>query len=187
MRLYHSDKKDAFARVIIVATHSLRMLTAYRFAMRNATPLVRSAIIVRKCGQFSAAGYKSRTSMPIALFPISIGERTYSPGVSTRPDYGCMTSPRRSSGKRCELMQRRGDPRCKTASPYWFCCWSWVRAGLPALNQLPIPALNQVRAHPFNQLPAHRLSHLPVQVLNQLAIRALNQVPAQPINQTPGR
>jgi hypothetical protein len=56
----------------------------------------------------SAAGYESSTSKPTALFPISIGERTYSPGPYTRPDYSCMASPRRS-GKRCELMQRKGD------------------------------------------------------------------------------
>jgi hypothetical protein len=164
------------------------MFTANRFAIRKAAPfLVRSASNCEEVRTTSAAGYESSTSKPTALFPISIGERTYSPGPYTRPDHSCMASPRRSSGKRCELMQRKGDPRCKTASPYWFCCWFWVRAGLPALNQLPIPALNQVRAHPFNQLPPHRLSHLPVQVLNQLAIRALNQVPAQPFNQTPGR
>jgi hypothetical protein len=129
----------------------------------------------------------STTALPTVLFRIFIGEPTYSPGVSTRPDYGCMASPRRSSGKCCESMQQKGDPRCTTAFPYWSCCCFWVRAGLPAVNQLPIPARNQVPAHPSNQLPAHRLNHLPVQVLNQLAVRALNQVPAQPINQIPGR
>ena len=85
------------------------MFTANRFAIRKAAPfLVRSASNCEEVRTTSAAGYESSTSKPTALFPISIGERTYSPGPYTRPDYSCMASPRRS-GKRCELMQRKGD------------------------------------------------------------------------------
>ena len=70
--------------MIIVAPHSLRMLTAYRFAMRNAAPLVRSAIIVRKCGQFSGGGVQVYNINTYSTFPDIHGGQTLSHrGLST--------------------------------------------------------------------------------------------------------